>query len=57
MRARKHLTGGQRFANLGYGIVGIIIAIMIAQHGDFEFSGVVAFVIAAFAGVFGYDEV
>ncbi len=36
MRARKYLTADQRFANLDYGIVGIIIAIMIARYGDFE---------------------
>lgn len=63
MRARKHLTFGQRMTNLGYGVIGIIAAIVIAQEGDFEFSGVVAFVVGAFAagsifrGVFGYDEV
>lgn len=63
MRARKHLTGGQRLANLGYGIVGILIAIMIAKHGGSEWSGVAAFIIGAFAvggifrGLFGFDEV
>ncbi|WP_300037209.1 hypothetical protein [uncultured Roseobacter sp.] len=63
MRVRKGLTASQRFSNLGYGVVGMIIAVVIARYGDFEFSGTAAFVIGLiaaggiFRGVFGFDEV
>ena len=63
MRARKHLTAGQRFANLGGGLVGITFAVVIAQQGESGWGGVIAFVVGAFAlggifrGIAGYDEV
>ncbi|MEQ6249899.1 hypothetical protein ABMC89_13475 [Sulfitobacter sp. HNIBRBA3233] len=63
MRGRKRLSASERRNNLAIGIVGMIIAALVAQHGEFEFSLVVAFIIGAFAaggifrGVFGFDQV
>jgi len=62
MTVRKRISGGQRLAALGYGLVGIIVALLISQHGDFEWSAAVAFVIGllgvggVYRCVVGYDE-
>lgn len=63
MRGRKYLTARQRFANFGYGVIGLIFAALVGTQGGFEFAGVASIVIGAFAiggifrGIFGFDEV
>ncbi|MEL6416704.1 MAG: hypothetical protein AAFQ15_17375 [Pseudomonadota bacterium] len=63
MKVRKRLSAKKRLQALCYGAISIAVALMIAQHAEFQWSGPLAFVIGLFGvgGVYrciaGYDEV
>ncbi|MEM8570368.1 MAG: hypothetical protein AAGG56_05595 [Pseudomonadota bacterium] len=61
MSVRKQISGQNRLVALGYGLLGLFIALLIA-HAEFEWSGAVAFVIGLvgvggiYRCVVGWDE-
>lgn len=62
MVVRKRISGGQRLYALGYGSAALVVALLIANHATFEWSGAMAAVIGLFGVggivrcVMGYDE-